>query len=107
MHPEINPHASIQENIRIIKQLDGKEGISSPEESKAAKEYLLFAKPQNTADGIRLYELRQAVNNYDTIGESGFLLHCAKKAYHALKDYFKPEEDSAGNINNDNNIAKK
>jgi hypothetical protein len=48
-----------------------------------------------------LYDLRQEVYNYDTIGESGFLLHYAKKAYRAVKNYLKSDGDSG------NNIAKK
>ena len=93
---KINLNASIAENIKMIKEYDGKAGISSPEESQAAKALILTMKPETTEDGVRIYQLRQDVDNYDAIGETGFLLHYARKAYRAVKNYFK----------SDNNIAQ-
>ena len=95
MFPKIDYNLSISKNIEIIKMHDGKKGITSPEESQAAKDFILKAKPQTNEDCVRIYCLKQEIGNYDAIGEPGYLRYCLKKAY----AYFK------GNKNNPTNTS--
>lgn len=93
MFPKIDYNLSVSKNIEIIEMHDGKIGITSYEESKTAKDFILKAKPQCNEDYIRIYNLKQEVSNYDAIGESGYLRYCLKKAY----DYIKRNKNNKTN----------
>ena len=83
-YPKIDFSLPISKNIKIIYGDDG--NINNETEAKMAEALLKFAKPQETEDTLRLYQLKQSLNNYYTFGEAPVLLHYAKKAYRYIAD---------------------
>ena len=82
--PKIDMSQSIDKNLKIIYGKDN--NLNSKAEAELAEAFLKLAKPKLNGDELRIYGLRQALNNYYAIGESAFLLHYTKAAYRYLAD---------------------
>ena len=82
--PKIDMNLSIEKNLKIIYGEDY--NLNSKAEAELAEAFLKIAKPKISGDELRISGLKQALDNYYAVGESAFLLHCAKVAYHYLTD---------------------
>ena len=80
--PKIDFNLPISKNLKIIYGNDG--NINSEKEAKMAESLLKFARPKESEDPLRLYQLKQSLENYNALGETPVLLHYTKKAYHYI-----------------------
>ncbi len=82
--PKIDMNLPVAKNIKIIYGDD--HNLNNKAEAEMAEAFLKLVKPKQNGDELRIFGLRQSLSNYYEVGESAYLLHCTKVAYHYLAD---------------------
>ena len=106
--PKIDMNLSIAKNIQAIYGKD--HNLNTKAEAEMAEAFLKLAKPKQSGDELRIFSLRQSLGNYYAVGESAFLLHYARAAYHYLADKgekFYAKVQSYVNKNSENLLTQK
>ena len=102
--PKIDFSLPISKNLKIIYGDD--KNINTAEEAKMAEALLKFARPKESEDPLRLYQLKQSLENYNALGETPVLLHYTKKAYHYIVNTGSDLYAKFINRINDKNLAQ-
>ncbi len=102
--PKIDFNLPISKNLKIIYGNDG--NINNEKEAKMAEALLKFARPKESEDPLRLYQLKQSLENYNALGVTPVLLHYTKKAYHYIVNTGSDLYAKFMNRINDKNLAQ-